>query len=217
MVSGDLLYATAADTLVRLPKGTDGQLLSLTSGLPVWATVGARVLLATKTAAVSATLDFTEFNNAIYKWYEFEFENLLPATDTADLRMRFSTNAGAAYTSSAGAYSYGNTEMEDAAGGTANINSTGATSIILLTGYGAGLGNAAGELGVRGTLKLYGAGKAASKTTVMGFLSGESSIGRLTSSQVNGRRMVAQDTDAVRFLMSSGNLTSGTVYMYGIA
>jgi hypothetical protein len=39
LVSGDILYATAADTLARLPKGTDGQGLVLASGLPSWAAI----------------------------------------------------------------------------------------------------------------------------------------------------------------------------------
>lgn len=38
-VSGDIVYATTADTLARLAKGTDGQFLSLASGVPAWATV----------------------------------------------------------------------------------------------------------------------------------------------------------------------------------
>ena len=37
LVAGDTLYASGADTLARLPKGTDGQVLKLASGLPSWA------------------------------------------------------------------------------------------------------------------------------------------------------------------------------------
>lgn len=48
--SGDILYATAASTITKLGIGTDGQVLTLASGLPSWATPsasgGARVLLA---------------------------------------------------------------------------------------------------------------------------------------------------------------------------
>ena len=33
---GDILYASNANTLTRLPKGTDGQVLKLVSGLPDW-------------------------------------------------------------------------------------------------------------------------------------------------------------------------------------
>lgn len=36
LAAGDILYATAADTLARLAKGTDGQVLRLVSGLPAW-------------------------------------------------------------------------------------------------------------------------------------------------------------------------------------
>lgn len=35
--SGDILYSTAADTLARLAAGTNGQFLSLDSGVPAWA------------------------------------------------------------------------------------------------------------------------------------------------------------------------------------
>jgi hypothetical protein len=36
LASGDILYATAADTLARLPKGSDGEVLMLASGAPDW-------------------------------------------------------------------------------------------------------------------------------------------------------------------------------------
>lgn len=37
LVPGDVLYATAADTLARLPIGADGTVLTLASGFPSWA------------------------------------------------------------------------------------------------------------------------------------------------------------------------------------
>ena len=37
LAAGDVLYATAADTLANLAKGTDDQVLTLASGLPSWA------------------------------------------------------------------------------------------------------------------------------------------------------------------------------------
>ena len=36
LAAGDILYATAADTLANLAKGTDGQVLTLASGVPAW-------------------------------------------------------------------------------------------------------------------------------------------------------------------------------------
>lgn len=38
---GDLLYASATDTLVRLPAGNPGDVLTMTGGLPAWTTGGA--------------------------------------------------------------------------------------------------------------------------------------------------------------------------------
>ena len=40
-VAGSLPYQTAANTTTLLPKGTDGQVLTLTSGLPTWAAAAA--------------------------------------------------------------------------------------------------------------------------------------------------------------------------------
>ena len=37
--AGDIIYASAANTLSKLAKGSDGQLLQLVSGLPVWAAI----------------------------------------------------------------------------------------------------------------------------------------------------------------------------------
>ena len=37
LVAGDTLYGSAADTLARLAKGTDGEVLTLASGIPSWA------------------------------------------------------------------------------------------------------------------------------------------------------------------------------------
>lgn len=37
LAAGDILYATGADTLAKLPAGTDGEVLTLASGLPDWA------------------------------------------------------------------------------------------------------------------------------------------------------------------------------------
>lgn len=42
--AGDLLYASANNQLSRLPKGLDGQVLTLRSGLPVWETPRAKAM-----------------------------------------------------------------------------------------------------------------------------------------------------------------------------
>jgi hypothetical protein len=41
VTTGDILYGSAANTLSKLPAGTNGQVLTLTSGIPSWATPAA--------------------------------------------------------------------------------------------------------------------------------------------------------------------------------
>ena len=40
LVAGDIIYSDATDSIERLPKGTDGEVLTLASGVPSWAAAG---------------------------------------------------------------------------------------------------------------------------------------------------------------------------------
>ena len=53
--SGDILYASAANTLSALTKGTDGQLLTLSSGFPSWGSQGFSPAYPSFTYATSTT------------------------------------------------------------------------------------------------------------------------------------------------------------------
>lgn len=60
LVGGDVLYATAADTLARLPKGTAAQILQMNAGAtaPEWVTSGSGTVAAQNVNSGSA-VDFT--------------------------------------------------------------------------------------------------------------------------------------------------------------
>lgn len=170
-------------------------------------TVG-RVPLATKTAAVSPSLDFTEFNNSVYRRYEFELENVKPATDNVQLGMQVSTNAGSSYDAGAADYSW----TYDGTGNVATTaQSAGDTNMRIATA----IGNAANEDGVSGNIILINAGSLSDRSRILTQVGWENTA--TVSFRVNGggRRLASQDTDAVRFLFSSGNI-SGTIRMFGI-
>lgn len=212
LVAGDVLYATAADTLQRLAKGTAGQVLAMNSGAtaPEWAS-GTRVLLASKDASASATLDFTEFNNAIYRFYEFDLERVKPATDGVDLAVRFSTNAGVGYDAGASDYVW---QMVRTVGGGSTGGGTVGTFLALT--FSNNVGNAAAEDGVSGSVRLYNAGTAGAYTRLMVQTSYDDTGTGLVSISGSGRRTLTQDTDALRFLFTTGNIASGTIRMYGV-
>lgn len=198
------ITSTGATITITNPGGVAGN-------INLEAVSTGRTLLATKTASASATLDFTEFNNGTYRWYEFELDNVKPATDIVDFYMRTSTNAGSTYQSGASDYAHGQTGTSAVA--VATGASTGDVAIRLNTVV--QIGNAATEYGVSGSLTLMGAPSAVN-CTVMGHITYWNTASALVQLALAGARLAAQDTDAVRFLFSSGNLASGTIRMYGI-
>lgn len=217
---GDTLYRTST-AWTRLAKGTAGQLLRMNSGAtaPEWATSGAPVLLATRTASggATATMDFTEFNNATYSRYLFVVKAVTPLTDGVTLQLRLSTDGGSTYLAAAGSYRWSLTQKPDG-GGNDDAGSASATAINLTTDNAAGLlGNAAGEQGVNGQLTLHHAASATLKTIAMFSGSAFDRDGEISAVDAVGTQITAADTDAVRFLFSSGNIQDGSVIeMWGL-
>jgi hypothetical protein len=214
LAAGDILYATAADTLVNLAKGTGGQHLVMNAGAtaPAW-TSGSRVLLASKTASNSTALAFTEFNNAVYRWYEFELTHLIPATDGAFFLMRTSTNGGSSYDSGASDYAYG---MAGTDSTSTTTDASNANASIILTHSTLGVGNAANEYGVSGFVKVLDPA-ATAYTEIQHTINFWKDNGTQARISGGGARLAAADVDAVQFRFSTGNITSGTIRMYGIA
>ena len=97
LVSGDIIYATAASTLARLAKGADGTVLTLASGLPSWAapSSGGMTLLGTLTTTSGTTQSLTSIA-AGYRAIMCEVEGV-SFTTTAALTIATSSTNGAAY------------------------------------------------------------------------------------------------------------------------
>jgi hypothetical protein len=173
---------------------------------------GAMVLLSTKTASASATLDFTSVITSTYSTYIFEFDDIVPATDGTNFWMRTSTD-NTNFDTGASDYSWTRNSfgIETA---TPSIASTGDNADAQIN-FAAGVGNAAAE-GLSGRLTLRSPlGTARNKqvtweitiqnTSTAGFMN----IG-------GGQRLSTGDVTAVRFMFSSGNITSGKIRLYGM-
>ena len=211
-----ILVQTAADTFAgRSVTSTDASITIINpAGVAgdIDLSVSGRKLLATKTASASATLDFTEFANSTYSRYLFVLKNVKPATDSVDLLVRLSTDAGATYDAGASDYDYAAMGMGIAS---STFQGDAANSSIQLTGS-TGIGNAATEFGASGDVQLLNAGSSSNYARVRAVFSYDSPSGWNVVADASGRRLAAQDTTGIRFLMSSGNIASGTIEMWGL-
>jgi len=216
---GDIMYCNASGDWVRLAAGTSGQFLQ-TQGAgsnPVWAAASSDVvLLATNTPSAASTSDFTAFDNATYSGYMFTFANVIPATDAVHFAIRTSTNGGSTY-DSASYYSLVNGAT--GSGGNTYSQTAGAAQLPL-SGGSAGadykIGSAANEDGVTGSLLMTGNADTGHKTQMkweIGYISANS---QNTIQTGHGYRNASEDVDACQFLMTSGNIESGTIKMYGL-
>jgi len=93
---GDIEYrSSTANTNTRLGIGTTGQVLSVSGGVPAWATVasGGMTLIST-TTLTGASVTLSSIPSTYYNLY-LVIRDFLPATDAADLFMRVNADATA--------------------------------------------------------------------------------------------------------------------------
>lgn len=152
-------------------------------------------LLATLTASTSATLDDTTHITSTYTSYLFVYTNIVPATDGVEFRMRVSTDASTFIT----------TGYLDTAGNTNGIVIAAATD------------NSASH-GLSGW-SIYSNPSDASNVKYL--LSTVLRLGTdgttLTAASVGGWYNTANTAiNGVRFMMESGNISTGTVKIYGM-
>ncbi len=171
------------------------------------------VSIFTINASNSTTIDFTGLDNSAFRSYIFRLENVVPVTDATTLWCRFSTNGGSSYAAGGSDYIYSGV-LSDSAGGTVTaINSTGAAQITLSPTN--TLGNGTGEH-YSFKLEFPNPSSALSKS-INGAGGGYSATPRSITTSVSGTYVgSASGVNAIRFMMSSGNISSGTFECIGV-
>ncbi len=178
--------------------------------------LGGRALVASGTVTNAATLDIVLTGYTGYRGIVIELYGFLPATDNVDLWMRFSSNGGSTFDASGYNYSL----HQDAEGTDGTAGSGSANQIAFSSAAGSFLIGNAATAGINLTVKMMNQTSAAfwSRVTWQGYYitsTGASSAGFHTVG--GGSREAAQDTDAVRFLFSSGNIAAGAYAVYVLA
>ena len=180
---------------------------------------GSLVLLSTQNASSSSAISFTTGLDSTYKEYIFKFINIHPQTDDTHFTVNFSADSGSNYNVTKTTTLCVSQHAENAGfaglsyqGSIDSDQSTSAQQLCF------GLGNDNDE-NMCGTLRLF---DPSSTTFVKHFLSECSSPSHDTSPElthvfVSGYGNTTSAIDAVQFTMSSGNIDSGTIKMYGVA
>ncbi len=209
---GDILYASATNTLSKLAIGSDGQVLTVATDVPSWDAAiggsGAWVWLASTTASASSSV---EFDNTIitstYNHYHITIRNLNGATNDQGLKLLFSNDNGDTFETT----NYNSGFDSDA-------DSRQATTGVLLSNTGSnGLGTDTGEGYYNGEIDIYQPADASQYTGVQGtgyYIPGSAAkrfaFGTGTSYQVN------ETVNAIQIIMDSGNIANGEIVVYGI-
>lgn len=163
-------------------------------------------LLQTLTASTSASLRFTGADNTKYRGYLFLFHKILPASTGTDLWLRASSDQGASLRSG--------TEYAHArVGGTSApvagaAGSNGDTKIVI-----------ASTIATTSSIGISGTGTILLNTAAYDFEAVWQSFhydGSNVTAYAGGGNSSQASLNGFGFLMSSGNITSGTVYVYGI-
>jgi hypothetical protein len=214
--------ARSTDTLTITPDATeglgDGSIASGQTLRPVVSNAaidqlkydsGAWVLLDTQVASSSASLDFTSKITSDFDNYVVQLQNVIPATNTATLRMQVSIDNGANWVTAAASYAWHGWNSNTGGGAQAGSLSD--------TGMGIFSSMSNGTLyGGSGTFYLY-----APLNTSQRFYFNGTGFYFTSASLLNvvngyGAYLALTAVDAIRFLYSSGNIASGTIRLYGI-
>ena len=190
--------------------------LSAISVLPASISGGALTLLETQTASSSATIDFTSNIDSTYDAYMFKFYNIHPANDETQFQFNMSTDGGSNYNvTKTTTYFYSAHSEGDATEFTYRTpkdlaQSTSFQDLVQGTG-------ADNDQNSSGFLHLF---NPSSTTFVKHFIARTSDYNAnnyAIDSYIAGYGNTTSVIDAVRFQMSSGNIDSGVIKLYGIS
>ncbi len=173
------------------------------------ATPSGLVLLQTQTASSSPTIDFTSiYITSTYKEYILDYINVVPQNDDVQTYIRFSQ--AASFLSGGSDYTYSCAQVV-----VATQSGAGTTTDRIQIGSN-GVGNASGE-STSGRIILCDPTQSGVNKTILISSGHTLADGTLQKTEAIGKLVVNTSAiDGIRFLFSSGNITSGIFKLYGV-
>ena len=193
--------------------------LSAITSLPASISGGGMTLISTQTASSSATISFTSGIDSTYDEYVFKFYNIHAGTD--DVLLTFQTDTGTntnynqTVTTTFFSARHGESDSLASLSYITNRDEAQTTNFVKLN-YDTGDNN---DDNICGTLQLF---NPSSTTFVKHFISrsidnGRTSSGASQDNYVAGYFNTTTALTRVQFKMSSGNIDSGVIKLYGIS
>jgi hypothetical protein len=179
------------------------------------ASLGNLVLISEQTASASASISFTTGIDSTYPIYKFEFIDIHPATDSVFLQVNFrdgGTNYDATKTTTYFRAIHNEADNDSELAYRTAQDLAQSTNPQYITWR---IGND-NDQSASGTLELF---NPSSTTFVKHFISTSNTYSNDNYSYnifVAGYNNVTSAIDGVQFSMSSGNIDSGTIKLYGI-
>ena len=192
----------------------DRSMASITS-LPSGVSGSSLVLISEQTASSSANISFTSGIDSTYKEYVFKFINIHPATDDKNFQVNF-RDGGSNFDATKTTTMIRAVHSED--DGTTGLTYRTGNDLAQSTSaqdISEGISNDA-DHGSSGTLHLF---NPSSTTFVKHFIcvaNGTRHSDQSHNEYTAGYCNVTAAIDGVQFSMSSGNIDSGTIKMYGV-
>jgi len=169
------------------------------------------------TASASASIEFTSGIDSTYKEYIFYFVNIHPATDSADFFFNLSADSGSNYNVTKTSTFFG--AYNDESGTSYTVGYFGAEDLAQSTSDQKlfnDLGNGNDET-LSGSLHLF---NPSSTTFVKHFIAnihGYNGGNFAINSFIAGYGNTTSSIDAVKFVMSSGNIDAGEILLFGVS
>lgn len=176
---------------------------------------GAWVLINKTVVDDQATVEFALSGS--FKMYQVQIDDLVPSVDDRELRFRMSTDGGVTFISATSSYSYaflgfvpGGTVDNDAVADHIVLSNTGASS-------NGNMGTGTIE-SLNGVVNIHNPNQATNTTLISTDITLYGSNATLANIQGYGNLILTvAAVDAVQFYANTGNLSTGSLSLYGLA
>jgi hypothetical protein len=191
--------------------------LSAVTLFPSAVSTGKPVLISTATASSSASIEFTSGIDSTYDIYKFEYINIHPQTDNVNFEVNFSIDGGSNYnvtktTTFFRANHYENDSSASVSYEAGQDLAQSTSNQKLMNAFGADA-----DQNASGDLHLFNPASTTFVKHFMAVTSGNQDDDSVRVPYIGGYCNTTSAVNAIKFVMSSGNIDAGTIKMYGIS